>query len=542
MKYQESISDRYKRYQNAKDEMQDWRHLLDEAYKYTLPNKNDFYKKSTGEAVNNTIYDDTAVEAVQNFANNIQQVLVPPMRRWANLEAGDEVPESKKDAMNSELELINKSLFKYIDLSNFSLSIVESFQELAVGTGFLLLNEGSMDNPLHFSSVPLSKLAVEAGSGERIQNVWRSWELPVRRIKREWPKAKLTPKLSRLLGNSPDEKVNLTEGTIYYPDNSDGYQYLYYVTDDEGKCDLINEFRSYSPWIVFRFSRSSWETLGRGPVITALSRIKVANKMQELELKTYQFRALPTYMAYDTGIVNPFTLKIEPGSIIPVTPVGNTDPIKPLPLAGDPQFAQLKLEQIQQSIRNILFANPIPALAQESEKSATEISILQQEWMRKNASSFGRLISEAVKPIIEKSIIILRKKGLIPKVELDGKEVTIKYESPLAQIQNRDDLQRAEEFVQVMTGTFGEAGLAAINIPKFPGYIAKKLRVDEDVVNNDFSNSPAANKIMGLINQGPQAQQQAQQQALPSPATPQSEQNLLQTISKLNQQPGNSQA
>ena len=155
--------------------------------------------------------------------------------------------------------------------------------------------------------------------------------------------------------------------------------------------------------------------------------------------------------------------------------------ISPIPGGGNLQFPIQEILALQQSIKDILFAEPFPAEVQPN-VSATEMAIRQQNWTRRNGASAGRLTDELLRSIITIGLKILENKGSIEKLNIDGEEVEIQYESPLLDLQNQEDVQRAFQWVQSLQATFGEAFLLAMEAGKYPSWLADKMNVDLDIV------------------------------------------------------------
>jgi hypothetical protein len=502
--------ERYRRFETARSRILLWESLLSDAYKYAIPNKRDFETVSPGNSKFNDIFDSTAVLGVNAFANNIQSILMPPFRRWAKLVPGSAIQENNKEAVQLQLQEINHIFFKYLDQSNFAQSINESLQDLAIGTGILLFNEGPRENPFQFTSIPMSRVAFEEGAHNELENFWRWTQVPLRQIKRLWPMAQLTPTLEKQLANSPDMTIEIIEGTILYPENSDNSKYFYYVMESHTKTDLYTEFREFSPWIGFRFSKAPGEIVGRGPVLTALPDIRTVNKMREFMLRSAKLQAFPVYLAASTSVINPFNLNIEPGAIIPIEPqfVGS-NPISPLPTSGNVQIGLTEIQALQASIREILFANPLPPMSSPTQ-TATEISIRQQNWIRESGASFGRLTVELLEPIMKTGLTILRKKGLIQDIKIDGKEIALQYESPLLEIQSQEDVQRAQQWLQLMQSLYGQAAILAFKPEEFPYWAAEKMNVDLKLLPSSDVISNVLNELQERVKaqvEGPQAPQ-----------------------------------
>ena len=98
-----SILKKYKEAQQVKDY---WKDKFEEAYEYCLPNRESFYDESPGQRRTDKIFDETAVVGVQEFASRLQAGITPTFARWADFQAGSEIPENQKSSINIELDKI----------------------------------------------------------------------------------------------------------------------------------------------------------------------------------------------------------------------------------------------------------------------------------------------------------------------------------------------------------------------------------------------------------------------------------------------------
>jgi hypothetical protein len=521
----ENARKRHKRYEVAKSRMDQWLGLLEDAYKYAIPDRDDFFDKSEAENRMDDIFDSTAIEGVQNFANNIQIILTPPFSRWATLIPGDLVSKSKgftdqeKKSIKEKLEEVTEILFKHLQASNFSLKSNESLQDLSVGTGIMILNEGSDDDPFQFGAVPISQVAIGEGGNGSIENFWRAWNIEIRLVEEKWPGIKLTPDLESLAKNAPDQKVKVLEGSIHYPQNDSEHEYCYYVQSMKGGFeDMLFEWRDYNAFTGFRAALSPGEILGRGPVLRVLPDIKVINKMKEMTLKGAAMRAFPVTLVENDAVINPDKFDLEAGDIIPIEPsVSGKDPIRPMQVGGDVNFAQLMIKDLTETIKDALFADPLGDPEETSQQTATQTEIRQSNWIKKNAATFSRLTDEWLNEILNKCIIILRKKNIINDIVINGKTVELKlkdksiaiqYASPLLSIQDQADAQKTQTYLQWLVDTFGETALSTT--PKVADtqiWMAEKMGVPSKLINDEIT----INKKM--VNLAKQAALAAQVQA-----------------------------
>ena len=81
-----------KRYKEADTLKLQWKDKFEEAYEYCLPQRESFYDEAVGQKRTDKIFDETAVVGIQEFASRLQAGIVPTFARWANFEAGVEIP------------------------------------------------------------------------------------------------------------------------------------------------------------------------------------------------------------------------------------------------------------------------------------------------------------------------------------------------------------------------------------------------------------------------------------------------------------------
>ena len=489
-----TTEDLVKRFQAAKKQRSTWQTHLRECYEYALPQRNTMTQFSRGQKKNEDIYDSTAVVGTQKFASRLQATLIPPWREWSMLVPGSEIPEDEHEKIQPVLDDITKIIFDHINHSNFSTQAHESFLDLAVSTGVLALDENdTAESALEFHSAPLAEIYPEAGPWGTIETVWREHKVPARHIDRLWPGAELSETMKKKASERPDEKCSLIEGTIYLPKRGYWHQC---VLEEASKEYIFGQDYEVSPWIVFREYVVPGETLGRGRIMQVLPDIKTANKVVEYVLKNAALAISGVYTAADDGVINPYSIRLTPGAIIPVGSNDNANPtLRPLDRSGDIQFSALVLDDLRKRINKALFAEPFGEV-DSPVRSATEMAIRNQELVQDSGSAFGRMQTEFVEKIIKRAVSILKRAGKIPDIRVDGKEVTIKHTSPLARAQDQDDLVAVNQYLQTV-GQLGPEVLGlGTKLEEFPGYIGKKLGLDADLLRTEVEREEMAQTAM----------------------------------------------
>jgi hypothetical protein len=248
------------------------------------------------------------------------------------------------------------------------------------------------------------------------------------------------------------------------------------------------------------------EIYGRGPLITALPDIKTLNKTLELVLKNASLAIAGVYTAADDGVLNPNTVQISPGAIIPVARNGGPqgEALKPLPRAGDFNVSQIIMNDLRMNIKSILLDESLPP-DNMSARSATEVMERMKQLSQNLGSAFGRLINETMIPIVSKILDIMDDRGLIDlPLRVNGLEIKITPVSPLAMSQSMEEVQNIIQFMKIAE-SIGQEGKMMIKVSAMLDLIAEKMAIPRVIMN-----SPAERQMM--IQQATDAAQQVAQQ------------------------------
>ena len=503
-----------KRAEKADARKNQWRSIYEECYEFALPQRNlysGFYDgKSPGQDKMARVFDATAINSTQRFANRIQSALFPPYRNWCRLQNGNEVPEDRQEEIGQALDLYTERMFDVIRQTNFDLAMSEFLLDLCVGTAVMLIQPGDDDAPVRFTAVPQYLVSLEEGPYGVVDNVYRRLRVRVDVIQRQWPDAKLPEDLARKAVDQGDEEIELLEATVWSEQMQTYCYHLVYAKDKKaaGASDLVYRTMEVSPWIVARYMKVAGEVYGRGPLVSALPDIKTLNKVKELVLKNASIAVAGVYTAADDGVLNPQNIAIAPGAIIPVARNGgpNGASLQPLRSAADFNVDQLVINDLVMGIKKMLLDDTLP-LDTQSARSATEIVERMKELSQNLGAAYGRLITECMMPMVNRILYVMNEKDLVDMpLKADGKVVRVVPVSPLAQAQNMDDLRNVLEFAQIAQ-TAGPMGQVAINQDAMLDYIVEKMAVPRSIINSQEEREAIVQEMQSAM-----AQMQGQQQ------------------------------
>ena len=182
----------------------------------------------------------------------------------------------------------------------------------------------------------------------------------------------------------------------------------------------------------------------------------------------------------DDGVVNPDTINLVPGTVIPKA-TGSRG-LEPIRAAGSFDVANLVLSDMRLNIKRALY-NDMLGNPDRTPASATEVAERMADLSRRIGSAFGRLQAELVQPVLQRVVYILKKQGRIELPTINGREVKVRSVSPLAQAQANQDISSVARWLELVQGSFGpEVMNLLINSEDTAAYLAKKFGVPDTLI------------------------------------------------------------
>ena len=503
-----------KRYEHAKTIKDQWNGVFEECYEYALPQRESFYTESPGRRRTDRIFDETAVVGVQEFASRLQAGIVPNYTRWADFTAGSEVPLEEKREVNTTLDQVTEYVFEILQNSNFSQEIHESFLDIALGTGVLLVEEGDAVAPIKFKAVPLPQVCMTSGHDDRVDHIFRRRMIRMKELAVAYPNAEINEKMAMDMQKNADKECEIIEVVYRNYYNLKEEEYHFCAISKEYELKLYQETYKglgSNPFIVYRWSKCAGETYGRGPLMNALPAIKTSNLTMELILENAQMSISGMYQVEDDGVVNVDNIALIPGTIIPKAP--GSEGLTPVGTAGNFNISDLVLRDMRTNIKKALYNDMLGTPNEKTPMSATEVAERQADLSRQIGAAFGRLQSEMVTPVLQRVVYLLKKQGRIKIPKVNGREVKVQSSSPLAQAQFQQDVATVDRFLGMIQGRVGpELANIIVDQMAVAKYVANKLGIPEELVRSPEEMQAAAQQMAQMMQQ-----QQAQQPQEESP-------------------------
>lgn len=464
------------RFRTAEARKREWAPLWQDCYDMALPQRGSFTSSfAAGQGKTDHIYDATALDAVDQLAASMLGNLTPIWSQWFGLKPGPDLSAEEADKLSPVLEAAAKTVQDHFDRSNFAMEIHQCYLDLIVGgTASLHFDEAETGafSAFNFKAVALKDVTLNAHRGDGLGETYRALNLPVAALSKRYPDVMV----AAIMPYAPDATVKILEAVVPSQLGHDVYAIL---MEDESQPELIYQGRyEHSPYINFRWQKSPGEIYGRSPVMKALPDIKTANKVVELVLKNASIAVTGIWQADDDGVLNPSNIQLTPGSIIPKA-MGSKG-LQPLDMPGRFDVSQLVLESLQSRIRHALLTDRLGPVT-GARMTATEIMERSAEMAMLLGATYGRLQAELLTPLIKRAFAILRRRGEVPDIALDGRYVVVDYRSPLARSQGQRNVQNTLSWVNSVLAMGGDAA-TAVDLPQTARFLGDALGVPSDLI------------------------------------------------------------
>ncbi len=472
------IDDLVRRHGSAKAKREAWDQLWQDCYDYALPQRND----SPGNRRSERLYDATAMDAVDQLAASLLGHLTPAWTPWFGLKAGPELTPKEAEALTPVLERATRIMQAHFDRSNFLVEIHQSFLDLVVGgTGSLAFEEAEPGeySAFRFAAIPLQDVVLEEGNNGFLDGTYRTLLLTLSQLSARYPHAELPGEILHIGTKDAQAQFKVLEMIV-----PDGPAYIYVAClTGEGVQEhtVLDEARiAQSPIMNFRWMKSPGEIYGRSPIMKALPDIKTANKVVELILKNASIAVTGIWQAEDDGVLNPANIELIPGAIIPKA-VGSKG-LTPLEMPGRFDVSQLIIDDLRSRIRHALLIDRLPQL-DGRQMTATEVTERASEMALLLGATYGRLQCELLTPLIQRGYTILRRRGEVPDLAIDGRMIEIDYRSPLARSMAQRHVQTTLNWLKNVQ-SMGPEAIAIVDLPQTARYLGEALGVPGDLMRN----------------------------------------------------------
>ena len=511
----ELTKDLLKRFGKLVTQRQTWESHWQEVADYMMPRKADVTKqRSKGDKRSELIFDSSPLHAVELLSASLHGMLTNPSTPWFSLRFKN-VDTGDADEANEWLQDTTEKMYDAFNRSNFQQEIFELYHDLITfGTASMFIEEDA-DDIVRFSTRHIGEIYISENNKGRIDTVFRKFKISARAAILQFGEKNVSNALRGTAMKDPYEEVTILH-VVYPRENYDPkkkdaknmpFASCYIELDNKHEISQsgFNEF----PYVVPRYLKASFEIYGRSPAMTALPDVKMLNEMSKTTIKAAQKQVDPPLLVPDDGFILP--VRTVPGGLN-FYRAGTRDRIEPLNIGANNPLGLNMEEQRRNAIRDTFYVNQL-MMQNGPQMTATEVVQRNEEKMRLLGPVLGRLQSELLRPLIDRTFAILLRKKIFRQAPqfLAGQDIQIEYVSPLAKAQRSSELQSVMRAIEI----FGSLSKISpvfdhIDIDALVTYLADIVGVPAKVLNSQAQVNAIRQKKQQEMMQQQQMQQMQQ--------------------------------
>jgi hypothetical protein len=485
--------------------------LFDDCLRLTMPARKRFTFTNVDRAED--IFDETGANAVSEFVSRMQAGLMPPFTEFVKLDASSQVEDRDKKAVNRDLDEINKFLFEEIWNSNFAQESAESLHDMAISTGVLLFEEGTGTKAFHHRAIPITDVFIERGADDMIGGTFRCAKVAASHIQYRYPKANLDgTKTAYDAMQEADKELDVIEYTYRdFSKKEETYKHCI-VVENHAEVIFDQELKGEgaNPFIAYRWSTAAGETWGRGPLLNAMGAIRTTNLMVEMVLENAAMSIVGMYQTDNEGTINADNIQLLPGTIM--TKEIGTRGLEPvMGNTGNFNMQDVVLGDQRLNIKKALY-NDMLSDPNKTPATATEVAERMADLSHRTSAGFARVFYEFIQPYIRRALYILEKRGDIELPSKNGRAISIRAISPLAQAQSGRDIQKLMQDFQVRSSMYGPmAATSMYNLEELHPWLQDRMGLETKLFKSAKEVIEQMKQAQEQMAQMQQQQQQAEQ-------------------------------
>lgn len=423
---------------------------------YVMPRKGGVqFGRSEGQKGTQKLFDSTAINSNELLAASLQGSLTSPIIQWFSLLLSDDSLNQDRN-VSLWLDAVSKTIYQVLSHSNFNAEIFEIYLDLgSFGTGCLFVEElpgPNAFNGLVFDSLDIAEFVIDENKFGFVDRVFRTWPMSAGNAVDFFDKGKLSDKITEAAVKKPETIFEFLHA-VMPADHAKGYSKNFPFAScwfEKETKNLVRESGYHEfPYLCPRWLKTSGELYGRSPSFTAMPDIKSLNKARQLLFRGWGKAVAPPFMVLDDGVIGSVHLTPDGCNV-----VRSQDALQYLKNESRFDVSNIEEEKLQQSIQRIYYTDQLHLQQGGPQMTATEVQIRFELMQRLLGPTFGRLMSELLKPLVRTVFGILLRANALPPlppaIEKAGiANVEIEFEGPLSRAQRSQDILAIERWFAV---------------------------------------------------------------------------------------------
>lgn len=452
-----------------------YRNTWREISHYVMPTRGRYFnipnQTSRGRVKGPQIVDRTATVAVANLAAFLMAGITSPARDWFKLSTNSDRLNDDPQ-VKSWLAECEKRLMRVFASGNFYNTMAQIYEEISgFGTGACIILQDYYD-VVRFYPLTAGEFYLAQNSRGEVDTLFREYVQNVDQLVRRFGLENCSPTVQSLWeSRSLTQELPVVHAIIPNASRIHGafgwrgmpWIGVYYEYGNRSQQVLAVEGYPRKPFIAPRWHAISNDVYGTGPAEDALPDVKSLQVAQLRLAEAVDKFARPPMMA-DASMQNQLLSLIPAGvNYVPgLNSMGNGAGLRPVyQTTPNIEPLQMRVQAFQDQIRKTLKNDLILMVSQDMKgaqpRTAAEINVRQQEKLLALGPVLERFHNEALDPVIETTLDIMDRGGLLPPrpPQLSRANIRISYVSVLAQAQRATQTQSIEQFMTFVGGLAG---------------------------------------------------------------------------------------
>jgi len=408
------------------------------------------------------VFDSTAILAANTLASSIHGALTSPSTRWFSLRFRND-NLNLEDAATEWLQSCAETIWYALQDSDFNLEVNESYQDLVCFGNSCIIEEAESEvewKGIDFSALPIREVYFEQNHKGQIEHFFRRLQWTALQILTKFgekvpdhikEKAKQPGQADEkhtvifaIYPRKGKEKANTS--TLLTPEQRPfESKYILHASADEiGDVGGYYEMPAYLP----RYQKASGSMWGFGAGTIAISDVMTLNTMVEQRLSAAAKAIDPPSLVTERGLLS--DLDLSAGGL---TVVRDINGAKVYESGARFDVAEGLIMDLRQNINRMFLVDRLE-LKESPAMTATEVNARYDLMQRLLGPVFGRLQTDFLNPMLERTFKILFRAGQFPPMPdvlaEQSAELDVEYIGPMGRAQKSDMLGAMSQWMRDM--------------------------------------------------------------------------------------------
>jgi hypothetical protein len=412
------------------------------------------------------VYDSTTMGANDLLSKFISSSTFSPGQRWGRITA-KRFSIGERDDIDDWCDEVTEKMLKAIGASNFYAEAPDMTKDYTgFGTGSLHFDErkeyaseyesrrGGFRG-LRFQATKTGRFFNATDAEGKIDKEYREQEMSVRAARAKFGDAALPADVKSYFRAGADQEKKFTFIHAAYPRPKSEYKGRGTLSYPYASCWVEKESKELvreSGYKFYPFANPRWEVTpgeipGRGPGDRAFPDTRSLNEAKKLDLEALAIDVRKPLIQASDSVLGDIELRPAGRSIVKTGSQRSVkDVLQALETSPNYQMANVKEEQLRQSINELFFVDILRALlkVEKSEMTAFEFARKLELMYRILGAVYGRYESDFLAPLWDGVFTLMWDASALPPPppELfdEVKEIQIEFTSPLALAQKAQEV------------------------------------------------------------------------------------------------------